>query len=91
MDHTNSLKHASFFQNTEDTTIPRNNFLYLSFTPPITHPPLTQMDTMGGDTVHPAATMVATPLQQEGVPRSQILTPIPVTASSCLRSNFTIF
>ena len=41
--------------------------------------------------MHPAATMVATPLQQEWVPRSQILTPIPVTESSCLRINFAIF
>ena len=30
MGHTNSLKHSSFFKNTEDITIPRNNFLSCS-------------------------------------------------------------
>ena len=30
MGHTNSLKHTSFFQNAEDITIPRNNFLSCS-------------------------------------------------------------
>ena len=30
MDHTDSLKHASFFQNAEEIKIPRNNFLSCS-------------------------------------------------------------